>query len=106
MLTLTSIEQVEQFIQGNELGFIYVLTDRWSVCHGLLPQVEDVLKDFPRIKMGIINGEKVPEIAGYLMAFTVPVLVLYLDGKEVLREARMVHLEKFHEKISRIYEAI
>lgn len=56
--------------------------------------------------MGIINGEKVPEIAGYLMAFTVPVLVLYLDGKEVLREARMVHLEKFHEKISRIYEAI
>ncbi|SEN22783.1 hypothetical protein SAMN05192533_11099 [Mesobacillus persicus] len=40
------------------------------------------------------------------MAFTVPVLVLYFDGKEVLREARMVHMEKFHEKITRIYDSI
>jgi len=40
------------------------------------------------------------------MAFTVPVLVLYYDGKEVLREARIVHLEKFQENIKRIYESI
>jgi hypothetical protein len=40
------------------------------------------------------------------MAFTVPVLVLYFDGKEILREARMVHLEKFEASIRKIYESI
>ncbi|WP_343223061.1 thioredoxin family protein [Mesobacillus maritimus] len=68
--------------------------------------MEDILKEFSRIKLATINAEEVPEIAGYLMAFTVPVLVLYYDGKEVLREARIVHLEKFQEDIKRIYESI
>jgi thioredoxin-like negative regulator of GroEL len=68
--------------------------------------VEDVLKEFSRIKLATINLEEVPEIAGYLMAFIVPVLVLYFNGKEVLREARIVHLEKFQENIKRIYESI
>jgi len=53
-----------------------------------------------------VDAANVPEIAGYLMAFTVPVLVLYLDGKEILREARMVHLERFQEQIDKIYHAI
>ncbi|WP_404332664.1 thioredoxin family protein [Mesobacillus maritimus] len=68
--------------------------------------MEDVLKDFSRIKLATINAKEVPEIAGYLMAFTVPVLVLYFDGKEVLREARIVHLEKFQENIRKIHESI
>jgi len=68
--------------------------------------VEDVLKEFSRIKLATINAEEVPEIAGYLMAFTVPVLVLFFNEKEILREARIVHLEKFQENIKRIYESI
>ncbi len=38
------------------------------------------------------------------MAFTAPVLVFHVNGKEVLREARFVHLEDFKSKITRIYE--
>ncbi|WP_156324363.1 thioredoxin [Bacillus sp. FJAT-27251] len=50
------------------------------------------MKDFPKIQTGLVNAGKVPEIAGYLMAFTVPVLVLYVNGKEYLREARFVQV--------------
>jgi hypothetical protein len=72
----------------------------------LLPQVEEVLKEFPNIQKGIVNAGKVEEIAGFLMAFTVPVLVLYVNGKEYLREARIVHVEKFRENVTKIYEGI
>lgn len=64
------------------------------------------MKDFPMIKGAVVNAGKVPKIAGYLMAFTVPVLVLYVEGKEYLREARIVQVEKFREDVARIYEGV
>lgn len=64
------------------------------------------MKDFPKIAMGLVNAAKVEEIAGFLMAFTVPVLVLYVDGREYLREARIVHVEKFRDDVTKIYEGI
>lgn len=62
------------------------------------------MKDFPKIETGLVNAGKVEEIAGFLMAFTVPVLVLYADGREYLREARIVQVEKLRDDISKIYE--
>ncbi|MBT2661123.1 thioredoxin [Bacillus sp. ISL-45] len=62
------------------------------------------MKDFPKIETGLVNAGKVEEIAGFLMAFTVPVLVLYADGREYLREARFVQVEKLREDLSKIYE--
>ncbi|WP_210366073.1 thioredoxin family protein [Bacillus sp. REN3] len=64
------------------------------------------MKDYPKIEMALVNAEKVEEIAGYLMAFTVPVLVLYLDGKEYLREARIVQVEKLRADIGKIYDGV
>ncbi|WP_232233723.1 thioredoxin family protein [Bacillus sp. J33] len=72
----------------------------------MLPQVEEVLKEYPQIEAGLVNADKVTEIAGFLMAFTVPVVVLYLDGREVLREARFVPVEKLRKDLKRIYEGI
>lgn len=62
------------------------------------------MKDFPKIETGLVNAGKVEEIAGFLMAFTVPVLVLYAEGREYLREARIVQVEKLRDDITKIYE--
>jgi hypothetical protein len=40
------------------------------------------------------------------MAFTIPVIVLYLDGREALREARFVPIEKLRIDFQRIYEGV
>ncbi|WP_141769963.1 thioredoxin family protein [Bacillus massilinigeriensis] len=57
------------------------------------------------IQLAVVDIEKVPEMAGFLMAFTAPVLVLYVDGKEALREARFVPVEKLRNSLHRIYDA-
>lgn len=72
----------------------------------MLPQVEEVLEDFPKIQKAIVNAGEIEEVAGFLMAFTVPVLVLYVDGKEYLREARIVHIENFRANVTKIYEGV
>ncbi|MGK7379153.1 thioredoxin family protein [Planococcus sp. 1R117A] len=61
------------------------------------------MHDFPRIQTRLANAEEIPELAGFLSIFTVPVLVLFADGKEILREARFVHMEEFKRKVEKIY---
>lgn len=104
MKELASMDEVKSFSEEPGLQFLYVLTTHWSVCHALLPQVEEVLSEFPRIQTSLANAKEIPELAGFLSIFTVPVLILFADGKEMMREARMVHLVEFKRKIGKIYE--
>lgn len=101
---LHSIEMVENFIQQHSLSFIYISRPDCSVCHALLPQILELMEQFPHIQLGHVNADAVEEIAGKFSIFTVPVLLLFVDGKEYIREARMVHLEPYKQKISKIYE--
>jgi thioredoxin-like negative regulator of GroEL len=100
---LFSIEEVEQFVNNHHLAFIYISKTNCSVCHALLPKIKEIMDDFPRIQLAFVNVDHVPNIVGYLSAFTAPVMILYVDGKEVHREARFVHFEQFREKLKKIY---
>ena len=74
-----------------------------SVCHGLLPQIENILSNYPKIIARQVNASNVTEIAGRFNIFTAPVLLLFVDGKEYIREARFVQTELLNDKIARIY---
>ncbi|WP_244403621.1 thioredoxin family protein [Parageobacillus sp. KH3-4] len=100
---LFSIEEINHFVNHHHLAFLYISQTNCSVCHALLPKVKKVLAEFPKIQMAFVNADNVPNIAGHLSVFTAPVLILYVDGKEVLREARFVHVEQFKEKMKKIY---
>ncbi|WP_067726479.1 thioredoxin family protein [Oceanobacillus damuensis] len=103
---LSSIQSVDDFIKANKLSFLYISRPNCSVCHGLLPQVQALMEKYPKIKLGHIDAEAVEEVAGRFSIFTVPVLLLFVEGKEYVREARMVHMDLFEEKIKKIYENV
>jgi thiol-disulfide isomerase/thioredoxin len=100
---LFSIEEIEHFVNNHHLAFLYISKTHCSVCHALLPKVQKIMEKFPKIQMAFVNVDNVPNIAGHLSIFTAPVLILYVDGKEVLREARFVHVEQFKKKVEKIY---
>jgi thiol-disulfide isomerase/thioredoxin len=101
---LTTIDMIIDFIQINQLSFLYISRPNCSVCHGLLPQAQQLMIKYPNIKLGHINADEVMEVAGYFSVFTVPVLLVLVEGKEYVREARIVHLDLFEQKINKIYE--
>lgn len=103
MITLTSLTSVEKFIRDHQFSFLYVSRTNCGVCHAILPQLKDLLKEFPLIQLGHINADDLEEIAGHFSIFTVPALLLFVDGKETIREARFVHMQSLQEKISKIY---
>ncbi|MBN6205452.1 hypothetical protein JYK21_03220 [Ralstonia pickettii] len=45
-------------------------------------------------------------VAGRFSIFTIPVLLLFVENKEYVREARIVHMDLFKEKIDKIYQNV
>lgn len=103
---LTTIEMTADFIQAHQLSFLYISQPNCNVCHSLLPQVQQMMMTYPEIKLGHINTIEVMEVAGHFSVFTVPVLLLFVNGKEYVREARIVHMDLFAEKIDKIYKNV
>lgn len=101
--SLSSLEEVNKFIEQNQLAFLYFTTPNCSVCHGLQPQIEEIMTHYPEIKTRHIDASLVPEAAGQFSVFTSPVLLLFIDGKEYLREARIVQTQKLNDNLNRIY---
>ncbi|MGA9287842.1 MAG: thioredoxin family protein [Anaerobacillus sp.] len=97
-----TLEVARQNREQKTLYFLYLYGTNCSVCHALLPQVEEVLADYPQIESEKLNVQEVPESAGEFSVFTIPVLLLYVDGKEYIREARFVNIESFRSSIDRI----
>ncbi|MEC5424550.1 thioredoxin family protein [Virgibacillus sp. C22-A2] len=103
---LTTISMVDQFIKEHQLAFLYISRPNCSVCHGLLPQVRHLLENYPKIQTAHINTKQIEQIAGHLSIFTVPVLLLFVNGKEYIREARIVHMDLFEEKVTKLYQNV
>ncbi|GAE94987.1 thioredoxin [Gracilibacillus boraciitolerans JCM 21714] len=101
--TLYSIKEIDQFIEANQLSFLYIAKNNCSVCHSLLPQIEKIMNNYINIATGYILIDDLPSIAGCLSIFSAPVLILFVEGKEYLREARIVHLDHFQDKLDKIY---
>ncbi|HLS09553.1 thioredoxin family protein [Lentibacillus sp.] len=101
---LNTLAQVDDFIANHSLLLIFISRTGCSICHGLLPQVQELLDNYPEIQMGHVNADHLEAIAGRFSIFAVPVVLLFVDGKEYLREARIVHMDLFKEKLSKIYE--
>lgn len=103
---LATMNEIETFINENKLSLLYISRPNCSVCHGLLPQVQSLMNHYPNIHLGHINADDVKAVAGRFSVFTVPVLLLFVDGKEYVREARIVHLDQWNEKINKIYKNV
>jgi len=100
----TSMDQVLRLIDENELAFVYISRKNCGVCHAVQPQVQEMLKEFPTIKPIQVSADDVPEVASQFTVFTVPALLLFAEGKEVIREARFVVMDDLHRKFQQVVE--
>jgi thioredoxin-like negative regulator of GroEL len=100
-----TLEEIEHLIK-EEMGLLlYFSTPTCNVCHALKPKIIEAFdKHFPEIKQQFIDASLSPEIPASLGIFSVPTIVVFLDGKEFVRESRNVSIAALVEKISRPYE--
>ncbi|MFC4388465.1 thioredoxin family protein [Gracilibacillus marinus] len=95
--------EVDRFIQQHALSFIYISKENCSVCESLYPQIMEVLQDYEKINTAKIVVDELPSIASKFEILTAPVLLLFIEGKEYLRHARIVPIDLFRDKINELY---
>ncbi|MFK8242449.1 MULTISPECIES: thioredoxin family protein [unclassified Facklamia] len=94
---LTKIEQLEKVL-------IYVSMENCSVCTADKPRVETLVNDV-KIPAFEIKANEIPEAAGQFQLFTAPVVLLFYQGKEWHRQARIIDFDVLDYRMKQLMEA-
>ncbi len=104
MIDFKNTDDLKEFVRDNESALIYFSTPQCNVCKVLKPKLIDLINsEFPKIKTGYVDSEALPEVAAQNRIFSVPTILVFLDGKEFLRKSRNINLHEFRQEIERPY---
>ncbi len=106
MKVLKTVEEIHNLIDSSDMTVIYFTGMDCGACEAIKFKVEEILKKFPKIKSGEINGQNHPDICAKFEIFSLPIFLLFIDKKESLRIGRNVDLLDFEFKIQRYYDMI
>ena len=105
MKAINTMQEYQEKIRQGESFLLFVKTDNCSVCEGLRPQVESFEEAYS-LPFYLTNAAQLPELAGSLLLFTAPVVLLFHRGKEIHRFARFVPLEELRRKLDELEEGL
>lgn len=106
MKKVHSLTEIHSTISNHQFCLLYISRQDCTVCHGLLPQVEEVLGEFPQVFSIRVDADEVPEIAGEFSVFTVPVVLVFAEGKEMIRKARFIPIGEFKGELSKLISLV
>jgi thioredoxin-like negative regulator of GroEL len=82
---------------------LLISTERCSVCVALDQRLKPwIQSSFPDLAYHKIKLEDFPMLRGELMVFSAPVILLFQNGKEVLRKVGVFSLEETFDEINRL----
>ncbi len=85
------------------IELLYFTAKNCGVCQVLKPKLlEAVHEVFPEVNVRVVDVEEQPELAGQSMVFTLPVVIIKLDDKEMYRVARSFSVYQVLQKIQQL----
>ena len=85
---------------------IFFTSNTCGVCKVLKPKLlEAVQENFPKVGIRLVDVEEEEEFAGQSMVFTLPVVIIKVDGREMYRFTRSFSVYEVLEKLKRLSAA-
>jgi len=106
MNNLDSINDIKDFIKKNKFVMLYFSSDGCNVCDDVLPMIEELLKEHSKIVSGHVEIQNIPSVASVFGIFTIPAIIIFLEGKEIVRQARYINFIELKEQIQRFSEFV
>jgi len=103
MTDIQSLVELKTRISSEVMVLAYISRPSCGVCTALKPKIIESLAGYPEIQSYYVNLDTIPEAAGEYSVFTLPGILLFVDGKETIREARYVGVDDLFEKIDRLH---
>ncbi len=99
-----NIDDLKKEIESNAALLVYFSGENCGVCKALSPKIKEaVLVNYPKIKQLYISATEFQETAASLSVFTIPTVIVFLDGKEFVRKSRHISVGGLIEELSRPY---
>ncbi|MEG6567017.1 thioredoxin family protein [Thermoanaerobacterium saccharolyticum] len=101
-----AVDEIKKFVDREEMALLYFSTNDCGICTTLLPKLEIMLSNYAKISSGHVSIDELPAASSEFSVFTVPTVLLFVEGKEVIREARFISMDILEEKIQKYYDII
>ncbi len=107
MQSINSLDQMHEIINRDKAALFYCSTPDCGVCKVLKPKVVALAtENFPAMGLYYVDLDAVPEIRGQLSIFVVPAVLVFIQGKETIREARNFGITELGRAIDRYYSML
>ena len=105
MKRLGNYEEILNKIKEEKYFLLYVSMNNCSICHADMPKVEKIAneKNFPSYH---IEAPEIPEAVGQLSLFSVPVVILFYEGREIHRQAKTIDFKELNYRMEQICENV
>jgi thiol-disulfide isomerase/thioredoxin len=104
MTDITSLQELQAILAREPFVLAYFSRPDCGVCTALKPKVREMIDELPQATSYYVNLDLFPEAAGEYSIFTIPGILVFVDGKETIREARYVSAPDLEQKMHRLYD--
>jgi len=99
-----TLETLQEIIRSEAGVLLYFSGEHCNVCHALRPKFKELFDThFPEVKQYYLDAHENPEISAHYQIFSVPTMIVFLDGREFVREGRNVSLHQMVAQLQRPY---
>ena len=99
-----TLEELQNSIKTEVGVLLYFSGENCNVCHALRPKFKELFNaEFPALKQIYLDAHENAEISAHFQVFSVPTMIVFMDGREFAREGRSVSLHQLKEKLRRPY---
>lgn len=99
-------EKIFELIDSKRIVLLYFGQENCSVCTDMKPKILKILEKYKNIRGVFLNVNNNLELARKFNIYTIPAILVYTEGKESIREARYLSINKLEEDIERYYNLI
>ena len=99
-------DEIEKFKRENLISIVYFSGATCGACDVIKEKVLQIIKEYNEVKFIEINAIENKEIAAEYNIFSLPILLLFVDGKETLRLGRNFDILDFDKTVDRYYNII
>jgi len=99
-----TLEALQNSIRSEVGVLLYFSGEHCNVCHALRPKFKEAFEThFPQLKQIYLDAHENPEISAHFQVFSVPTMIVFMDGREFAREGRAVSLHQLVTQLKRPY---
>ena len=98
--------KMKDFIKNNKIAIVYFSGSECFACDVIKDKLEKVISEYENVELMEIDAIVERELSAQLNVFTLPLAILYIEGKENSRYGRNINISEVKNLVERFYNLI